>query len=97
MANYTKVSIDIMENGYTATVINKNGKKGKQFIFANAKKMRSWLKDNLAPTGEVQRFSDALDDDNDKSKEDFVHLNPNSFLNMGNQATGSYTSTTATS
>ena len=64
MADYKKVAIDIMENGYTVTVINrKNGTRGKQFVFDSAKKMRNWLKDNLSPTGEVERFSEALDND----------------------------------
>ena len=51
-------------NGYTVTVINsRNGTRGKQFVFDKAKKMRDWIKENLAATGEVERFSEALDND----------------------------------
>lgn len=59
MSDYNKVAIDINENGYTVTVADN----GKRYVFDKAKKMREWLKDNLAPTGEVKRFSDALDNE----------------------------------
>jgi hypothetical protein len=61
MADYKKVAIDIMENGFTVTVKGR-GHKGKQFVFPDAKSMNEWLKDNLAATGEVEEFSEALDE-----------------------------------
>ena len=45
------------------TVVLPTSDKGKQFVFDKSKKLKEWLKDNLAPTGEVERFSDALDND----------------------------------
>jgi len=65
MANYAKVSIDITENGYIVTGLYKNQGSGKQYVFKKASEMRKWLKDNLAPTGEVKRFSDALDNESE--------------------------------
>ena len=70
MADYKKVAIDIMENGYTVTVINYNSVSGKKFVFSNVNDMRDWLKDNLSATGEVERFSKALDNE---CKEDIIN------------------------
>ena len=55
--NIKNIGINISENGYV--VYDKDT--GKSYVFTSAKKMRDWLKDNLAPTGEVERFSAALD------------------------------------
>ena len=72
MNSYKKVNIDIMENGYTVTVVLPEKDKGKKFVFDKCKKMKDWLKDNLAATGEVERFSDALDDKKDNNEKDAI-------------------------
>lgn len=58
MENYKEISIDIVENGVIVKCSD-----GKDYVFTNTNKLRKWLKDNLAPTGEVERFSNALDDE----------------------------------
>ena len=63
MADFKKVTIDIMENGYVVTVCTPKAFEGKKFVFDTVKKLQEWLKENLSVTGEVERFSDALDDD----------------------------------
>ena len=66
MAEYKKVCVDIMENGYTVTILTSNNDTGKKFVFSTAKKLRDWLRNNLSATGEVEEFSKALDcDDKD--------------------------------
>lgn len=61
MADYKKIGIDVMENGYTVSVINKNGRKGKRFVFEKGKNLRDWLKENLSATGQAEEFIKALD------------------------------------
>lgn len=64
MSDYKKISIDITENGYIITINgDTSNTKEKQFIFSNIKKLREWMKEHLSATGEVERFSDALDTD----------------------------------
>jgi|SaaInlV_100m_DNA_2_1039680.scaffolds.fasta_scaffold49851_2 hypothetical protein len=63
MAEYKKVCVDIMENGYTVTILTSNNDTGKKFVFSTAKKLRDWLRNNLSATGEVEEFSKALDCD----------------------------------
>ena len=62
------ITIDISENGYVVTDILTT----KTYVFTSSKKMRDWLKDNLAATGETERFVNALDDDK-KSEYHNVH------------------------
>jgi len=72
MANYAKAYVDITENGYVVTGMYKNNGTKKQYVFRKASEMRKWLKDNLAPTGEVERFSDALDNESESGRIDAV-------------------------
>ena len=57
MENYKDITIEVVENGYIVTT--PDGK----CIFYTSEELREWLKNNLAPTGEVERFSDALDNE----------------------------------
>ena len=57
MSDYKNIGIDISENGFIITA------KGKTFIFDNIKKVREWIEENIAPTGEIKQFSEGLDDE----------------------------------
>ena len=63
MSDYNKISIDISENGFIVTVHEPIEYSGKQFVFQKIKQLRTWLSENLAATGEVERFSEALDNE----------------------------------
>ena len=62
MADYKNISIDVTENGFIITAGEL-----KKFVFSDCDKMREWVMENLSATGEVERFSDALDDKSDVS------------------------------
>jgi hypothetical protein len=62
MADYKNISIDVTENGFIITA-----GEAKKFVFSDCDKMREWIMENLSVTGEVERFSDALDDKSDVS------------------------------
>jgi len=62
MSDFKRVGIDVLENGYIVTVLLPIDYNGKKFIFNTVKKMKEWLNENLSATGEVERFSEALDD-----------------------------------
>ena len=55
--NIKNIGISIADNGFLVTDITTK----KSIIFTNSKKLRAWLKNNLSATGEVERFSNALD------------------------------------
>ncbi len=69
MANHKRIAIDINENGYTVTVFSSK----KKFVFSNTKTMNKWLRKNLSLTGEIERFSDALDNDEKNDTMKFEH------------------------
>lgn len=78
MADYKKIHIDITENGYIVTVGEPSNDSGQQFVFQKIKQLRTWLSENLSATGEVERFSEALDDTGENKnleKHSFVGYN----------------------
>ena len=68
MADYKNISIDVTENGFIVTA-----GESKKFVFSDCDKMREWIMENLSATGEVERFSDALDDNSDVSYDNSVY------------------------
>ena len=63
MAEYTKIDIDVCENGFVVTA------DGKSRIFSSVKKLKDWLRENIAPTGELKEFCDNLGSDSTNKKE----------------------------
>jgi hypothetical protein len=62
MSDYRNVSIDIVENGFAVTVYLPEPQ---HYVFTNMKSLNAWLRENLSATGEVERFSKALDDEDE--------------------------------
>jgi len=67
MSEYKELHIDTTENGFVITTSN-----GKRFVFSDSKQMREWIMENLSATGEVERFSDALDDKKDTAYNNII-------------------------
>ena len=61
MSEYKNIGIDITENGY---IISANTKR---FIFDDIKKMREWIEEHISATGDIEQFSEALDDEPKKT------------------------------
>jgi hypothetical protein len=80
MKEAKNIGIDITENGYIITA----GKK--RFVFDDIKKMREWIEENIAPTGETKQFSDALDDDTTSVKQEAVYGSSTAYYNTANKA-----------
>jgi len=59
MTDYKDIAIDISENGGYIITTEDN----KKYVFSDIETLISWVKDNLSATGEVERFSEALDDE----------------------------------
>ena len=69
--NHKNIGIEVSENGYIITA-NK-----KTYIFDDIKKMRTWIEENVAPTKEIQDFSNALDDEKPESILDSIYFSAN--------------------
>ena len=66
MSEYKRINVDICENGYIITA-NK-----RTLVFDSIKKVREWIEDNIAPTGDIKEFSDALGDSEGSGSEEAV-------------------------
>jgi len=64
VSDYKNISIDVTENGFMVTT---NGPQVRKLVFTNNESLREWLRNNLSATGEVERFSEALDDKPEKN------------------------------
>ena len=76
MADYKNISIDVTKNGFIITA-----DESEKFVFSDCDKMREWIMENLSVTGEIERFSDALDDKSDVSYDRLVYESLYSSLN----------------
>jgi len=82
MADYKNISIDVTKNGFIITA-----DESEKFVFSDCDKMREWIMENLSVTGEIERFSDALDDKKDTAYNNII-TSANYITSIN--ATGSY-------